>query len=311
MRIAVAGAAGFVGSNLARALVASGHDVHCFVRPQSDTWRLRGVAAMVWEVDLERREQIDEHLGRLRPDALVDAAAHGAYAHQTDIERMISVNFRAVGSFVDWCRQHDIPLLHLGSSAEYGHLSAAPHETARIAPNSMYAVTKAAGTHLLCDAVERGELLGVTFRLYSVYGPWEEPTRLMPTIASCALDGRLPPQLVDPDVAHDFVHVDDVVRAVASWIENPIRVGSPAVVNIGSGTQTSLADLVTIVQDRLGVSDRPGWGTMPRRHWDRSTWRADTRRARTSLGWAPSVALADGIEHLVRFVAEHPDRYVV
>jgi dolichol-phosphate mannosyltransferase len=311
VRVVVTGAGGFVASNLVRTLAAAGSDVHGLVHPQTDAWRLADVAAPVSTLDLERPEWVDEVLERLRPDVLVNAAAHGAYPHQNNVDRMVGVNLRAVHTLVDWCRRREVPLLHLGSSAEYGHLSAAPHETDRIAPNSTYAITKAAGTHILCDAVERGELRAVTFRLYSVYGPWEEPSRLMPTIARCALEGHLPPRLVDPIVSRDFVHVDDVVRAVTGWIADPTDVGNPALVNIGSGTETSIADLVAIVRDRLGISDQPRWGTMPRRHWDRSEWRADRSRAESVLGWAPRTGLADGIEQLVAFVSEHPDRYSV
>lgn len=51
-------------------------------------------------------------------------------------------------------------------------------------------------------------------RLYSVYGPWEKPGRLLPMVATYGLLDRLPPSLVQPGVAPDFVHVEDVMEAV-------------------------------------------------------------------------------------------------
>ncbi len=80
------------------------------------------------------------------------------------------------------------------------------------APNSSYAVAKVAATLLCRQLSEQHGLRMRTLRLYSVYGPWEDPRRLMPTLAAYGMRGELPP-LVDPETARDFVHVEDVLDA--------------------------------------------------------------------------------------------------
>src|SRR5204862_550413 len=77
-----------------------------------------------------------------------------------------------------------------------------------------------------------------TLRLYSVYGPWEDPGRLMPTMVVQGLAGRLPP-LVDPRVARDYVYVDDVSEAFVRAAAKPHPEPGP-VFNVGSGEQTTI-----------------------------------------------------------------------
>ena len=85
-------------------------------------------------------------------------------------------------------------------------------ETDLLEPNSYYAVAKGAQT-LLCQHVAKAEQRPITtFRLFSVYGPFEEPSRLIPTLVRLCLEGRNL-TLVDPETARDFVYIDDVVDA--------------------------------------------------------------------------------------------------
>ena len=79
-------------------------------------------------------------------------------------------------------------------------------------PNSYYAVAKAAATMYCSYTSQKIERPITTLRLYSAYGPFEEPSRLMPTLIKKGLQGELPP-LVSPDTARDFIYIDDVCEA--------------------------------------------------------------------------------------------------
>jgi len=310
MRILVTGAGGFVGANLTRAWTEAGHDLHATTAPGGDPWRLDGLDVSCREVDLTDSDAVSSLMTAVKPEVVVNAAAHGAYSWQTDPERMARVNILATAALIDAALAESVDrFVHLGSSSEYGLVDHGPAETERIAPNSLYAVTKAAGTHLVDDAVRRHGLPGVTLRLYSVYGPWEEPGRLLPTAAWWALQNRLPPALVDGDVARDFVHVDDVRRAIELLISTHPPIPAPNVFNIGTGHQMSIAELVEVIRSEFGITEEPRWGTMPRRDWDTSTWEADPTRARTLLGWEPAVDIGSGLRGLVDFVRMHAGRY--
>ena len=194
--------------------------------------------------------------------------------------------------------------VNTGSSSEYGFKDHAPPEDEVIEPNSEYAVTKATAT-LYCAFMARAHAARIrTLRLYSVYGPWEEPTRLIPTLIVRGLHGQLPP-LANPRVARDFIHVDDVCDA---YLAAAADASAPddAVFNVGTGVQTDLAGVVALTRRLLGVGEEPAWGTMPDRSWDTTCWVADTTRIREVLGWAPRHSLESGLAATIAWLRSDP-----
>src|SRR5262249_24369371 len=136
---------------------------------------------------------------RVRPEWVFHLAAHGAYSSQTDVRQILQTNVLGTAALVEACLETGFEaFVDTGSSSEYGFTDHAPAEDEAPEPNSHYAVAKASAT-LFCRHTARSRHVHIpTLRLYSVYGPWEEPTRLIPTLLVRGLDGTLPP-LVDPD----------------------------------------------------------------------------------------------------------------
>ncbi|HXN37348.1 MAG TPA: NAD-dependent epimerase/dehydratase family protein, partial [Solirubrobacteraceae bacterium] len=180
----------------------------------------------------------------------------------------------------------------------------APREDEWLEPNSYYAITKAAGSHLTALAAADG-LAAVTLRLYSVYGPWEDPGRLVPALIREARSGRLPP-LADPDIARDFVYVDDCCQALLGAAVRGAPGGPGATVNVGSGTQTRLEELVKLAREVLNVTALPEWSAMGRRQWDTNVWVSDPRVAFECLGWKASTSLGDGLSRTAAWLRERP-----
>jgi dolichol-phosphate mannosyltransferase len=223
---------------------------------------------------------------------------------------MLAVNVRATEALLTAARAVGARLVNAGSSSEYGLQATPPGETDRVEPNSHYAVTKAAATHLCRLAAHAHGQCAVTLRLYSVYGPWEEPGRLMPALLHRALAGGWPP-LAAPSTARDFVWVGDAcqafVRAATCELADP-----GAVFNIATGSQTTLRQLVGLARELFAVAAEPTWETMAPRIWDTSTWVGDPTAAATGLGWRASTPLAEGLETFagwLRSGSSHSDRY--
>jgi nucleoside-diphosphate-sugar epimerase len=258
----------------------------------------------VVELDLEQPEAIHTVVSEIRPRWIFNLAAHGAYSWQTDVERMVRVNVLAVAALRAAAAQTGAErLVHAGSSSEYGLVDHAPSEHEALAPNSDYAATKAAATLLLQQQGPRPPLT-VILRCYSIYGPWEEPGRLMPTLVSAAAQGHLPP-LVDREVARDFVFVDDAVEALLGAARQSPDPGS--VLNVASGRQTTLAEVVDGVRAVLGVEAEPQWGSMERRAWDTPIWVGRPDRIREVLGWESTVPLEEGLRRTAAWLAERPE----
>lgn len=307
MKALVTGAAGFVGANLAATLAREGHDVVAWVHPGGSDWRLdplRGEVDVV-PVELLDGDAIEAGVRSARPDWIFHLAAHGAYSWQRDAERIMQTNLVSTVRLLSACQRHGFSaFVNAGSSSEYGFQDHAPSEDELPTPNSDYAVMKAAATLHCRFVAERDDVHVITLRLYSVYGPWEEPGRLMPTLVARGLEGRLPP-LVSPDTPRDFISVRDAERAFLQAAErSDIERGS--VFNIGSGRQTTLREVVEISRAKMGVSEEPEWGTEPQRSWDAAVWVSNPRRAHRQLGWQAEDDLPTGFARLVEWLRERP-----
>jgi nucleoside-diphosphate-sugar epimerase len=308
MKALVTGAGGFIGASLVRRLLADGHDVVAIERPDGSTWRLDEIAghAPVVDLDVLDGEAIKAAVAEHRPDWIFHLAAHGAYSWQRDSERIMQTNLVSTVRLLAACEAHGFEaFVHAGSSSEYGYKDHAPKETERADPNSDYAVMKAAATTHCRFVAQRDDLHVVTLRLYSVFGPWEEPGRLMPTLVARGLEGRLPP-LVAPDTPRDFISVRDTNDA---FLLAARRSDAPrgAVYNIGSGRETKLREVVEIARAELGVDDEPRWGSEPQRDWDAKVWVADATLAQRELGWQATDDVSTGFRALARWLRHRRD----
>ena len=299
-RVLLTGGTGFVGANLARRLLRDGHEVHLLVRPNYQPWRLDAIRSDVrlHELHLHDAEAVARVVSQIRPDWVFHLAVHGAYSWQTDWEQMVRTNIQGTMSLVFACLETGFEaFVNTGSSSEYGVKDHAPAESEPLAPNSHYAVTKAAATMFCCHIAQSRRVHLPTLRLYSVFGPYEDPGRLLPTLIMQGLKGKLPP-LADPDVARDFVYVDDVVEAylLAATVRTP-EWGS--IYNVGTGVQTTLREAVAVAREVMQIAAEPVWNAMPNRKWDANVWVSDNRKIRAQLGWQPRSTFAEGFRLLL------------
>lgn len=135
-----------------------------------------------------------------------------------------------------------------------------------------------------------------TLRLYSAYGPHEEPKRLIPSLIIHGLEGKLPP-LVSPHTARDYVYVDDVVDA---YLLAATRLDAPpdAIYNMGSGTQTTIAEIVEVARRVLSIAAEPEWGSMASRRYDTSLWVGDVQKINETLGWKTATPFEQGFARM-------------
>jgi nucleoside-diphosphate-sugar epimerase len=303
----VTGAGGFIGANLCRQLLRDGHSVHAVVRPGADTWRLAGIRRDITlhRLDLRDAEAVRATVGTVRADWAFHLAAHGAYSWQSDPDAIVTTNAEAAARLVDLAGAGAFEaFLQAGSTAEYGFKDHPAHESEPVEPRGTYAVSKAAATrYARTVSVACGAHI-VTLRLGTAYGPWEDPRRLMPTLATLGLLRRLPP-LTDPGTVRDFVFVDDVCAAFTR-AAGATHLERGSVFNIGSGTATSLAELVDLVRSEFAIDGRPRWSTMAPRGWDTVLCVADCTRAEQMLGWRPRLSLAEGLRALADWLKRDP-----
>ena len=301
-RTLISGASGFVGSNLVRRLLRDGHEVHLLLRPGYRSWRLDLIRQDVrlHVVSLDDAHGLAAVLKEIRPDWVFHLAAYGAYSWQNDLHTMVQTNLIGTMNLVQACLLVGFEcLVNTGSSSEYGLKPYAPSEREWLDPNSHYAVTKASAT-LFCRFTAQDRRVRIpTLRLYSVYGPFEEPARLIPQLIVNGLKRRLPP-LVQRTVVRDYVYVDDVTEAYLLAASHTTENPGP-VYNVGSGRQTTIEELVGMARQILGIETIPQWGSMADRSWDTDCWVADSSQIRSCLGWEPRFTLEEGFRAMLEW----------
>ena len=306
-RVLITGGTGFVGANLARRVLADGHEAHLLVRQSHQSWRLDEIAGDVrlYEGNLEDREAVRRTVSEVKPDWVFHLAAYGAYSTQTGFERMAATNLTGCVTLLDACTKTGVEAyVQTGSSSEYGYKDHRASEDELLEPNSHYAITKSAATHYCQFVARTAGLNAVTLRLYSIYGPYEEPTRLIPTLIVHGLGGRLPP-LVSPATARDFVYVDDAVEAMLRVAATP-AVPPGSVFNVCSGTQTRLDTVVAVARRLMHIPDAPSWSSMSARSWDTDCWVGSPEAMQRGTGWRARCEFETGLRRTIDWFRDNP-----
>lgn len=293
--VLVLGASGFIGANLLRRLLAVRTDVTGTVF-SGDTWRLDGIpSAHIAFLNLQDPISVGSVLRRVAPRTIFDCSSFGAYSFEQDHERIHATNYLSFIRLMEEVAGMELAaFVHAGSSSEYGLNSAAPAEDAALVPNSHYAVSKAATSAAIAYFGKVRGVPVVNLRLYAVYGPFEDSSRLIPVLCETSLRGELP-VFARAEVSRDFIHVDDVVEAFADTaiLMGPELAGES--INIGSGQPTTLAALAELARTTFGLSAEARFNPAAGRAWDTDNWYADTTKAQRLLGWSARVGLADGL----------------
>jgi dolichol-phosphate mannosyltransferase len=199
--VIVLGGSGFVGANVARTLLRHRDDVYA-TATRLPAWRLEGLPLRnVKVVDLLIDSNLDELIDTVQPRTVIDCVAYGAYSFETDSQLIYQTNFSLVSRLVARLEKRAIGVyLHSGTSSEYGDNASGPDEQAPLAPNSHYAVSKVAAASLLYYYGQKRGFPCANLRLYSVYGPLEDSSRLIPNLIRLGLEGTYP-AFVDPNIS--------------------------------------------------------------------------------------------------------------
>jgi len=301
MRALVTGGAGFIGSTLVDALIARGDEVT--VVDDLSTGREANLEnALRNGADLQRADIRDAaHLAEIVTQAGPDAIFH--LAAQIDVRKSVTdpaadarINVEGTVNVLEAARQANVKRLVNTSTggAIYGDVDTIPSpESTPPAPMAGYGTSKFCAEQY-CNLYARLHGLStVTLRYGNVYGPRQDPLGEAGVIAIfCGrlMDGGRPMIYGDGRQTRDYVFVGDVVAANLAAAEAATR----GAVNIGTGEETSVLDLVNILREHGGRPDfEPEFAEARLGEIERSC--LDVTRAREELGWEARTSLSDGM----------------
>jgi len=295
-------------------LVRRGHRVSLVVKPTTDLWRLAGVASETIEIqtgDLSRAGDALRVVEATGPECIVHCATRGAYPGQSGLLDIVEANVVGFARLLEAAAVSGCPqVINTGSSSEYGAAGAGPSEADAAQPNSIYAASKAWCSAVAQRSIEDVGVVVTTLRLYSVYGYFEEPSRLMARVCAYGLLGRYPP-MARPDIVRDYVWIEDVIRAYLAVLEGEAPAASE-LFNVGSGEETRLDEVMAAAGRVFGLTGAPAWGDYPERRWETERWFANRDKISRRHGWAPTVGIDDGLRRMGSWLEGRPtlrDRY--
>lgn len=305
--ILITGATGFIGACLVHQLVKDKDKIHIILRRNSDTWGIKSILKKLnlHYLDLNNPRDVERVVRKIKPQIVFHLAAYRNYLEES--RKNLETNIFGTLNLLEACNKigYDI-FINTGSSSEYGTKSKPMSEKSLLEPNSYYAVAKA-GQTLLCQHWAREKKLPIiTLRPFAVYGPYEESKRLVPTLITNCLKGK-DLSLVSPKTARDFIFVDDVVEAYLKAAQSPKLAGH--VFNIGTGKQSSLKDVVSLVVKITKAKVKQNWGGMPDRSFDTNVWLADITKAKKLLKWQPRYNLERGLKKTITWFKKNSHLY--
>lgn len=300
--VLVTGGTGFLGARLVRHLVEAGGRVSVVSRGPLTTGRLADVADRVTVL----RSDLRSLAAKPPPDwpvpkRVFHLGARGVDPAAEDLAELIAVNVTATARLLDYADEWQVErFVQFGTCGEYGSCQLAA-EDAPLEPRSAYGATKAAATLLAQIAARIRSLPVAVLRPFSVYGPGENPHRIVSAIALRAMVGQAIP-FTEGRQTRDFVYVDDVVDAALRAAVMPVDPG--AVFNVCTGIETSLRDLVQAVIREVGVPVEVQFGSVPPHPAEMWHNCGNPARARESLNWSARVPLDEGLRRTVAWLRQ-------
>lgn len=309
-RVLVTGATGFVGANLTRWFLTQGADVFVFIRKTSDLWRIADIRKRIKEfaVDLNNLENTEKAVIKIIPQVIIHTAAYGGSVFQDNIDKIIESNFVGTVNLVRALKAINYEaMINTGSSSEYGIYEKPMSENDLLRPVSEYGVSKAAGT-LFCqaEALKHNRPIA-TLRLFSPYGYYDEPNRLISSVILSGLKRKIQ-GLSSPNSVRDFVFIEDVIEAYRKAIININEINGE-IINIGAGQQYSVGEVVSCVNGMFSDGIKFRWGAIPNNRDEPKHWQADIAKAAKVLSWKPKYKLKLGIKKCISWFEKNMDLY--
>jgi nucleoside-diphosphate-sugar epimerase len=288
MRIFMTGASGFIGRRVLPLLAR--HEVRCLSRnpgrlPALPFGRpLRG--------DLGRPEEWGRQLEDFKPQWCLHLAWEGLPDYSPARSRVnLDAGLRLVETLL---RARLRRVVVAGSCWEYGAAAGMVPETRAGADCGAFAAAKDALRTALESAARTADLEYRWGRIFFTYGPGQRPDALIPSCRAAFAAGGTP-DIRQPHVAQDFIHVDDVAEGLLALVECDIASG---IYNLGTGRPASVGEVANAVARYFGAAL-----PCPDSSYDQGFW-ADSAKTAEATGWRSRTSLEDGIDRTLHAFEE-------
>lgn len=301
-RILITGGAGFVGAAVVHKLLTQKQEVAVIVRPTTDLRRIRDVLDDVTVIygDLFHIEESRKEIECFSPECV----AHLGWSGVSGAGRNGTQQLDNLTSSIDLYRLTEETgcnyFLGLGSQAEYGVQTGKINEDSPTRPTTVYGAAKLATALVLERISATSQRPFAWLRLFSSYGPDDDPNYLIPYLTTSLLSGKYP-KLTPAEQIWDYIHVDDVAGAIVAALDARVC----GMYNLGSGTARPLRAIVRMIHDLINPTLPLGFGQVPYRADQVMHLEADISALTKAIDWKPQVALENGLNRVVEWYREN------
>jgi len=321
----ITGAAGFIGSTLAKRLLERGdtvtgvdnlNDYYDVSLKEARLARLTSFSHFSFiKADIADRDVMSALFASNAFDSVVNLAAQAGVRYSIENPAAyIDANLVGFGNILEGCRQNGIGhLVYASSSSVYGSNTKLPFSEKDNVdhPISLYAASKKANELMAHAYAHLYGLPATGLRFFTVYGPWGRPDMALFKFTKGILEGQPIPVYNRGQMVRDFTYVDDIVEGVTRVLDQPPGKGGGAsesdrsasapwrIYNIGNSCRVQLMDYIRALEKALGR--KATLELLPMQDGDVPATEADVSALESDFGYRAQVGVEEGIKRFVEW----------
>lgn len=324
--ILITGAAGFIGSNLAQALISKnkiiGFDnINDYYDPELKEYRLSKLKSSpnftFIKGDLSDKQAVDSIFEKYHPDIVVNLAAQAGVRYSIENpQAYIDSNITGFFNILEACRNYPVEhLVYASSSSVYGSNKKVPYSTEDKVDNpvSLYAATKKSNELMAHAYSKLYDIPSTGLRFFTVYGPAGRPDMAYFKFTNKLVKGEKIQIYNYGDMYRDFTYIDDIVTGVINVMNKAPKANEDGVkykvYNIGNNSPESLMDFVSILETKLIkygiIEEEAEKELLPMQPGDVYQTYADVCKFERDFDFKPSTSLDDGLDYFAKWYVEY------